>query len=81
MGIALERLAVVVTGDVDGRGTLGEPQVPVGFQSLRLEVQLVPAPGTSPRLVERLLAAAERHCEVLQTLRNGAPIEVIRNGG
>src|SRR5262245_51585579 len=40
MQIALVRLAVIVTGDVDGRGALGEEDVPVGFQSIRLEVQL-----------------------------------------
>src|SRR5262245_43179662 len=55
MRIALSRLVVLVTGDVDGRGTLGEEEVPVGFQSIRLEVQLQPAPGTSARAADELL--------------------------
>ncbi len=78
MDVAIEHLAVVVTGDVDARGALGVAGVPVGFQSMRLQVDLRLAAGTHAGTADRLLANAERHCEVLQTLRPGVPIVVIR---
>jgi len=80
MSVGIERLAVIVTGDVDSRGVLGDTQVPVGFQSIRLEVQLRLAAGTTAATGKRLLAIAERHCEVLQTLMSGVRIRVIHSG-
>lgn len=55
-------------GDLDFRGTLGVAKdVPVGFQAIRLAVEL-DADATREQL-ERLLALTERYCVVLQTLR------------
>jgi uncharacterized OsmC-like protein len=81
MKVDIARLAVIVTGDVDSRGSLGEDGVPVGFQSMRLEIQLELADGARAGAAERLLAAAERWSEVLQTLRSRVPIVVVHAGG
>jgi uncharacterized OsmC-like protein len=76
LGMRLDALEVDVTASVNVRGTLVvDKAVPVGFQQMRCRVSLKPAPGTDPRLVERLMAAAEHSCVNLQTLRNGVPIE------
>jgi uncharacterized OsmC-like protein len=72
-GVALERLVVIVTGDVDARGVLGDPDVPVGFQSMRIEVQLRVRGGSAGRL----LATAEQHCVLLQTLGTVVPMEIV----
>src|SRR5215475_5837622 len=48
MGIAAERIAVKVEGDLDLRGTLGiAKDVPVGFEAIRLHFELV-APQATP---------------------------------
>jgi uncharacterized OsmC-like protein len=75
LGVELESLTVNVTGDVDVRGTMAmDGQVRVGFQSMRCEVTMRAAEGTSPALLRNLQVAAERCCVVLQTLR--APLSV-----
>ena len=75
-GVALEALEVDVTGDVDVRGTLWvSREVRVGFQGLRCHIRLKAEEGTDPELVGRLLAAAERSCVNLDTLRKGVPVE------
>jgi uncharacterized OsmC-like protein len=75
-GLALAHLEVDVTADVDVRGTLQVSRdVPVGFQAMRCHIRVEPEPGAPPALVRRLLAAAERSCVNLATLRNGVPVE------
>ncbi len=75
LGVRLTTLTVEVAGDVDLRGTLAvEPSVRVGFQAMRSRTSLGVAPGTPPRAVELLLAAAERSCVVLDTLRHGVNV-------
>ena len=76
-GITVASLAVIVTGDVDARGALGDPDVPVGFQSLRVEVQLRLADGTPPGTADHLLGFAERQRELMATLRTGVPVELV----
>jgi uncharacterized OsmC-like protein len=74
-GIELESLEVSVDGRVDVRGALMvSAEVPVGFQDMHCRVDLRPVQGTPAEAIERLMAATERSCVVLQTLRNGAPI-------
>jgi organic hydroperoxide reductase OsmC/OhrA len=76
MNLAIQRLAVLVTGDVDARGALDEPGVPVGFQSMRVEVQIrLAGGGVGP--AARAVSAAERQCVTLQTLRACVPIDVV----
>jgi uncharacterized OsmC-like protein len=76
LGLRLSALAVRVEGEVDVRGSLCvAPEVPVGFQRMRVEVQSR-ADDADPRVVRKLEAAAEHCCIVLQTLRAGVPVEV-----
>lgn len=76
LGIELESVAVLVSGDVDVRGTMAmDPQVPVGFQTMRCEVRLCAKAGTDPRLLEKLRVAAEQCCVVQQTLRKPPRVE------
>src|SRR5579864_8927279 len=64
-------------GDLDFRGTLGVVKdVPVGFQAIRLSVELDTDAG--PEQLERLLALTERYCVVLQTLRSPPELSVQR---
>lgn len=80
--VTLASLEVDVTGEVDVRGTLAvDRQVPVGFLKMHCRVDLQAAPGTDPKAVERLLAAAEHSCVVLQTLRSGVAVETRFHGG
>jgi uncharacterized OsmC-like protein len=75
LGVRLTMLTVEVEGDVDLRGTLAvDRSVRVGFQAMRLRCRLGVAPATPPDAVELLLAAAERSCVVLDTLRHGVDV-------
>lgn len=71
--IPLDNAMLRAEGDLDFRGTLGvSKEAPVGFQSIRLYVELdTTAP---PEKVEKLLELTQRYCVVLQTLRS--PVEV-----
>lgn len=74
--VALTSLEVDVTGDLDVRGTLMvDRQTPVGFQKMHCRIHVEAAPGTDPKALERLLAAAEHSCVNLQTLRSGVAVE------
>jgi uncharacterized OsmC-like protein len=66
MGLGDIGLRVSVEGDLDLRGTLGTPEVPVGFQAIRLEFRLTA--DVDPDRLERLRERTERYCVVLQTL-------------
>jgi hypothetical protein len=49
----------------------------VGFQSLRVEIQIKVADGTPAAAADRLLDVAARHSELLQTLRSGVEVEIV----
>jgi uncharacterized OsmC-like protein len=68
MGIAAERIEVMVEGDLDLRGTLGiSKDVPVGFESIRLHFD-VAAPMATPEQLRGLQEKTEQYCVVMQTL-------------
>jgi uncharacterized OsmC-like protein len=68
MGIATERIAVTVEGGLDLRGTLGiSKDVPVGFESIRLDFDVV-APMATPEQLRGLREKTEQYCVVMQTL-------------
>jgi len=68
MGIAAERIAVKVEGDLDLRGTLGiAKDVPVGFEAIRLHFEVV-AREASPEQLQSLREKTEQYCVVMQTL-------------
>ncbi|PEN12212.1 osmotically inducible protein OsmC [Longibacter salinarum] len=75
-GVRLTSLGVDVTAEVDVRGTLHvDRTVPVGFQSMQCDVHMQVEEGTDPKVMKKVLAAAEQSCVVLQTLRSGIPVE------
>jgi uncharacterized OsmC-like protein len=75
--VQLDELEVEVSGDLDVRGTLDvDRSVAVGFQQLAMAVRVRAAPATPQARVDRLAAAAERACVVLDTLRRGVPVDV-----
>lgn len=76
MGIELVFLEVRVTADVDVRGTLNmSPEVPVGFQSMRCDVQFKVKEGTPADMIKALTFAAKRCCVVQQTLKSPPKVE------
>ena len=66
MGLDGVRVAVTVEGDLDLRGTLGTPGVPVGFDAIRVRFAIDGA--IEDDRLERLKDRTERYCVVLQTL-------------
>jgi uncharacterized OsmC-like protein len=74
-GVPVVKIETVVEGDLDLRGTLGvDPEVPVGFERIRLRFE-IDAPDADEAQLERLLARTERACTVLQTLLERPAIE------
>jgi len=74
MGLEVERIEAVAEGDLDLRGTLGIDGARVGFESIRLRLD-VDAPGATAEQLESLREKTERYCVVLQTLREPPRIE------
>jgi uncharacterized OsmC-like protein len=61
-------------GDLDFRGTLGvSKEVPVGFQSIRLRMEL--DTGATQEQLATLLKLTERYCVVLQTIQSATAVE------
>jgi uncharacterized OsmC-like protein len=68
MGIATDRIAVTVEGDLDLRGTLGmSKDLPVGFDSIHLVFDIA-APKATPEQLRSLREKTEQYCVVMQTL-------------
>jgi uncharacterized OsmC-like protein len=75
MGIATERIEVTVDGELDLRGTLGiAKDVPVGFESIRLNFD-VAAPTATPEQLRGLREKTEQYCVVMQTLMRPPSLE------
>jgi uncharacterized OsmC-like protein len=74
--ISIASLEVKTQAEVDVRGTLlVDRSVPVGFQNIRCQVRLAPGADVPPEKMKMLQAAVEHSCVVLQTLRNGVPVQ------
>jgi uncharacterized OsmC-like protein len=73
MGLAGVAVSVTVEGDLDLRGTLGTPGVPVGFEAIRVRFGLS-GDGIEEERLAKLKERTERYCVVLQTLL--APPEI-----
>ncbi|MEP2715542.1 OsmC family protein [Pseudophaeobacter sp.] len=78
-GITLSHLEVTVSFGADVRGTLmtGD-NVPVGFQTAQLKVDLQTEDDLSNLHLNALVDAAERSCVILQTLRAPPTVEIER---
>ena len=75
--ITLIKTKVIATANVDVRGTLMvDKEVPVGFQSMGLEIEISVLNSVSTELAEKLIKATEKSCIVLQTLLRGTPVTV-----
>ena len=75
--IPLDDARLRAEGDLDFRGTLGvSKDVPVGFQAVRLYVELDTT--ASPEKVDKLLELTQRYCVVLQTLRSAVEVTTSR---
>ncbi len=76
MGIELEDLQVEVKGDWDPRGTLAMgKEFPIGLIGIRCRTTIVLREHEASERADRLLRSAERYCVVLNTLRQGLPVE------
>ena len=75
MGLEVQRVEAVVEGDLDLRGTLGIDGARVGFESIRLRLE-VDAPGAKQEQLDSLRRKTERYCVVLQTLREAPVVEL-----
>src|ERR1700734_3994199 len=81
MAIPTESIQVAVDGDMDLRGTLGiSKDVPVGFENIRLNFDVV-APTATPEQLQALREKTEQYCVVMQTLLHPPPIRAHWAGG
>jgi uncharacterized OsmC-like protein len=77
LGIELRGGTLHAEGDLDFRGTLGlSKDVPVGFQNIRLHLDLDTA--ASEEQLATLLRLTERYCVVYQTLAHPPALTVTR---
>lgn len=77
MQITLIKTMVIATANADVRGTLMiDKNVPVGFQSMGLEIEITIPSSVKSELADKLIKASERSCVVLQTLNQGIPVHV-----
>jgi len=72
MGLDGVTVSVTVEGDLDLRGTLGTPDVPVGFSEIRLLFNV--AGDIAPERLDKLKERTEKYCVVLQTLLSAPTI-------
>ena len=75
--IVLYKTKVRATANVDVRGTLRvDVNVPVGFQTMGLEVEITLNKSVKEEMANKLIKATEQSCIVLQTLIKGIPVGV-----
>jgi uncharacterized OsmC-like protein len=75
MGIELESLEVEIEADWDARGTLAMGDYPIGLTAIRCTTRVTVPQDVRGERAERLLRSAEKYCVVLNTLRNGVPVD------
>lgn len=80
VGIPLLSLSVSVSGTIDVRGTLRvKKEVPVGFQSMNIQVNMKAIEQVSEAMLQQLVSAAEYSCVILQTLKYSPKITLNDN--
>lgn len=72
LGIPLDGVRVRTEGRIDLRGFFGVADVSAGFQDVTFAVD-IDSPAT-PEEIERLVAAVNDHCPVLEILRQPVPV-------
>lgn len=74
LGIVLTETRVIVSAKVDVRGTLIiDTSVPVGFQSMHVDVVLTSF-NSNEKMLHTLIGAVKRSCIIYQTLKESLPI-------
>lgn len=75
LGIPLNSVSVRLSGDIDLRGFFNiDPKIRPGYQRIRAEV-FIDSPAAEADIA-RLKKAVDRHCPVLDILRNPTPVEL-----
>jgi len=75
LGIPVTEGEVTAEGDLDFRGTLGvSREVPVGFEAIRLQFRISPAP--TGEQIASLTKLCERYCVVAQSLKTPLTVSV-----
>ena len=78
LGIDFEQGAIRAEGDLDFRGTMGvSRETPVGFQSIRITIQLRTRAEES--LLVKLRELTERYCVVAQSLRTPVTCQIVKS--
>ena len=78
IGMDIKSCKIRAEGDLDFRGTLGvSKEVPVGFKKIKLYFD-IDSDADKDQMIT-LLKLTERYCVVYQTIKIGAPIEIIGN--
>lgn len=73
LGVDIKNGIIKAEGELDFKGTLGvSKEVPVGFQSIRLQFQL--DSNATDEQMASLEKLTERYCVVYQTLIRGVPL-------
>ncbi len=79
LGIKLKQLDIEVLGTVDVRGTLRvDRTTPVAFQEFKVNVVMKPLRWIPGKMLDKILNAAEYSCIVIQTVKHGAEVTVVR---
>lgn len=80
MKITIRNTTVKATANADVRGTLMvDRKVPVGFQSMGVELEIEVESSVKEQTLEKLVGATEMCCIVYQTLKLGIPIHINKN--
>ena len=80
MKINIRKATVKATANADVRGTLMvDRNVPVGFQSMGLDLQIEVESSVKKQALEKLVGATEMCCIIYQTLKPGIPIHINKN--
>ena len=72
-GFDVKNGTVKAEGDLDFRGTLGDKETPVGFQSIKLIFEI--ETSEEDARLQKLIELTERYCVVYQTLMTSAALK------
>ncbi len=79
-GIAIRALSSELEGELDLRGLLGlDPEVSPGYE--RIRIRLAIAADCPAAELDELIAAAQRHSPVCDTVCRPVPVELVRAAG
>jgi uncharacterized OsmC-like protein len=76
-GIEIESLSMTLVGDIDMQGLLALADVPVGYQGIRIEMDITAKNATDTEL-DDLLQFAQAHSPVCNTVCRPVPVVVER---